>query len=259
MEIFLHAETWLALLTLTFFEVVLGIDNIIFISIVANKLPIEIRAKTRNLGLILALVVRIILLLGITWVISFKEPLFYLSDILGDWLTHKFSDHDHPFSGRDLILMFGGLFLIAKSTREINHEIEGEEGEDLPDTKGKVNVTGIIIQIILLDIIFSFDSILTAVGLTDKVLIMIVAVVISIGIMMIFSGAISDFIHKHPSMEVLALGFLILIGFMLFLEGLEYSIPKGYIYFAVAFSLLIEMVNIRVRNRRKKAKEEFHE
>jgi predicted tellurium resistance membrane protein TerC len=259
MEIFLHAETWLALLTLTFFEVVLGIDNIIFISIVANKLPVEIRAKTRNMGLILALVVRIILLLGITWVISFKEPLFHLSDILGDWLTHKFSDHDHPFSGRDLILMFGGLFLIAKSTREINHEIEGEEGEDAIETKGKVNVTGIIIQIILLDIIFSFDSILTAVGLTDEVLIMIVAVVISIGIMMIFSGAISDFIHKHPSMEVLALGFLILIGFMLFLEGLEYNIPKGYIYFAVAFSLLIEMVNIRVRNRRKKAKEEFHE
>jgi predicted tellurium resistance membrane protein TerC len=155
--------------------------------------------------------------------------------------------------------MFGGLFLIAKSTREINHEIEGEEGEDAIETKGKVNVTGIIIQIILLDIIFSFDSILTAVGLTDEVLIMIVAVVISIGIMMIFSGAISDFIHKHPSMEVLALGFLILIGFMLFLEGLEYNIPKGYIYFAVAFSLLIEMVNIRVRNRRKKAKEEFHE
>jgi predicted tellurium resistance membrane protein TerC len=259
MEIFLHAETWLALLTLTFFEVVLGIDNIIFISIVANKLPVEIRAKTRNMGLILALVVRIILLLGITWVISFKEPLFHLSDVLGDWLTHKFSDHDHPFSGRDLILMFGGLFLIAKSTREINHEIEGEESEDMPETKGKVNVTGIIIQIILLDIIFSFDSILTAVGLTDQVLIMIVAVVISIGIMMIFSGAISDFIHKHPSMEVLALGFLILIGFMLFLEGLEYNIPKGYIYFAVAFSLLIEMVNIRVRNRRKKAKEEFHE
>jgi predicted tellurium resistance membrane protein TerC len=259
MEIFLHAETWLALLTLTFFEVVLGIDNIIFISIVANKLPVEIRAKTRNMGLILALVVRIILLLGITWVISFKEPLFHLSDILGDWLTHKFSDHDHPFSGRDLILMFGGLFLIAKSTREINHEIEGEEGEDAIETKGKVNVTGIIIQIILLDIIFSFDSILTAVGLTDQVLIMIVAVVISIGIMMIFSGSISDFIHKHPSMEVLALGFLILIGFMLFLEGLEYNIPKGYIYFAVAFSLLIEMVNIRVRNRRKKAKEEFHE
>ena len=247
MEIFAHAETWLALLTLTFFEVVLGIDNIIFISIVANRLPVEIRARTRNLGLILALVVRIILLLGITWVISFKEPLFHLSDIIGNKLVHMFSDHDHPFSGRDLILMFGGLFLIAKSTREINHEMEGEDELD-QETKGKVNVTGIIVQIIL-----------TAVGLTNHVIIMITAVIISIGIMMIFSGAISDFINRHPSMEVLALGFLILIGFMLFLEGLEYEIPKGYIYFAVAFSLLIEMVNIRVRNNRKKAKEEFHE
>ena len=244
MEIFLKAETWMALLTLTFFEVVLGIDNIIFISIVSNRLPIEIRARTRNIGLLLAMGVRILLLLTITWVITFKEPLFTL--------------FDKGFSGRDLILGLGGLFLIAKSTREINHEMEGED-ETIEQSKGKVNVTGVIIQIILLDIIFSFDSILTAVGLTDMVLIMIIAVILSIGIMMIFSGRISDFINKHPSMEVLALGFLILIGFMLFLEGLHYEIPKGYIYFAVAFSLLIEMVNIRVRTRRKKAKEEFHE
>lgn len=244
MEIFLNPETWLALLTLTFFEVVLGIDNIIFISIVSNRLPIEIRAKTRNMGLMLAMVVRIILLLGISWVISFKEPLFEV--------------FDKGFSGRDLILGFGGLFLIAKSTREINHEIEGEE-ETMDQGKGKANVTAIIVQIILLDIIFSFDSILTAVGLTQEVLIMIIAVILSIIIMMIFSGRISEFINKHPSMEVLALGFLILIGFMLFLEGLHYDIPKGYIYFAVAFSLLIEMVNIRVRNKRKKAKEESHE
>lgn len=246
MEIFLSAETWLALLTLTFFEVVLGIDNIIFISIVSNRLPIEIRQRTRNLGLLLAMGVRIILLLGITWVITFTEPLF---TIFGK-----------SFSGRDLILGLGGLFLIAKSTREINHEMEGEEETlEVEKNKGQVNVTGVIVQIILLDIIFSFDSILTAVGLTNMVPIMVIAVVLSIGIMMIFSGRISDFIHKHPSMEVLALGFLILIGFMLFLEGLHYDIPKGYIYFAVAFSLLIEMVNIRVRNRRKRAKEEFHE
>ena len=245
MEIFLKPETWLALLTLTFFEVVLGIDNIIFISIVSNRLPEDIRAKTRNMGLLLAMVVRIILLLGITWVIGFKEPLF--------------SVFGKDFSGRDLILGFGGLFLIAKSTREINQEMEGEDDEDIGPAKGKVNVTAIIIQIILLDIIFSFDSILTAVGLTDKVIIMIVAVILSIGIMIIFSGRISDFIHKHPSMEVLALGFLILIGFMLFLEGLHYDIPKGYIYFAVAFSLLIEMVNIRVRRRKKSKKEEKHE
>jgi predicted tellurium resistance membrane protein TerC len=251
MDIFLKPETWLALLTLTFFEVVLGIDNIIFISIVSNRLPLEIRARTRNFGLMLAMLVRILLLLTITWVMKFKDPLFTIPNTL-------VFQHELPISGRDLILIFGGLFLIAKSTREINHEMEGED-ETIEQGKGKVNVTGIIIQIILLDIIFSFDSILTAVGLTDMVLIMIIAVVLSIGIMMVFSGRISDFINKHPSMEVLALGFLILIGFMLFLEGLHYDIPKGYIYFAVAFSLLIEMVNIRVRNRRKKVKEEFHE
>jgi predicted tellurium resistance membrane protein TerC len=245
MEIFLQPETWLALLTLTFFEVVLGIDNIIFISIVSNRLPVEIRAKTRNMGLILAMVVRILLLLGITWVIGFKQPLFTV--------------FDKAFSGRDLILGLGGLFLIAKSTREIGSEMEGDEDEGQPSTKGKVNISGIIVQIILLDIIFSFDSILTAVGLTNHVLIMIVAVVLSIIIMIIFSGRISEFINKHPSMEVLALGFLILIGFMLFLEGLHYDIPKGYIYFAVAFSLGIEMINIRVRKLRKKAKEEAHE
>lgn len=251
MEIFLKAETWLALMTLTFFEVVLGIDNIIFISIVSNRLPVEIRARTRNLGLILAMGVRILLLLTITWVMKFKEPLFSVPH----WISE-----DASISGRDLILIFGGMFLIAKSTREINHQTEGED-EALADGGGKkkVNVSGIIVQIILLDIIFSFDSILTAVGLTDEVLIMIVAVVLSIGIMIIFSGTISDFIHKHPSMEVLALGFLILIGFMIFLEGLDKDIPKGYIYFAVVFSMIIEMVNIRVRNRRKKAQEAAHE
>jgi predicted tellurium resistance membrane protein TerC len=256
MEIFLTAEAWLALLTLTFFEVVLGIDNIIFISIVSNKLPVEHRARTRNIGLILAMLVRILLLLGITWVITFTEPLFMVSDIIGTTLTDKFIGHDHPFSGRDLILMFGGLFLIAKSTREMNHEIEGDEEEDEENAKSKASktVANVIFQIILLDIIFSFDSILTAVGLTDQIIIMVVAVIISIGIMMIFSGRISDYIHKHPSLEVLALGFLILIGFMLFLEGLEYEIPKGYIYFAVVFSLLIEMFNIRVRKSREKKK-----
>jgi predicted tellurium resistance membrane protein TerC len=254
MEVFLHAEAWLALLTLTFFEVVLGIDNIIFISIISNRLPVEIRARTRNMGLLLAMVVRILLLLSITWVITFTEPLFTLGDLLPEFL-HKYVNAEHGFSGRDLILGFGGLFLIAKSTREINHEMEGED-EVIEVNKAKVNVAGVILQIILIDIIFSFDSILTAVGLTNQVIIMIVAVVISIGIMMAFSGKISDFIHRHPSMEVLALGFLILIGFMLFLEGLEYEIPKGYIYFAVAFSLLIEMVNIRVRGRREKKRKQ---
>jgi predicted tellurium resistance membrane protein TerC len=251
MEIFLKPETWLALMTLTFFEVVLGIDNIIFISIVSNRLPVEIRAKTRNIGLILAMGVRILLLLTITWVMKFKQPLFDVPH----WISE-----DMSISGRDLILIFGGMFLIAKSTREINHQTEGEdETLDAAGAKKKVNITGIIVQIILLDIIFSFDSILTAVGLTNDVIIMIIAVVLSIGIMIIFSGSISEFIQKHPSMEVLALGFLILIGFMIFLEGLDKDIPKGYIYFAVVFSMLIEMVNIRVRNRRKRAKAEAHE
>jgi predicted tellurium resistance membrane protein TerC len=251
MEIFLKAETWLALLTLTFFEVVLGIDNIIFISIVSNRLPVEIRARTRNIGLLLAMGVRIILLLTITWVMKFTEPLFSVPH----WISE-----DASISGRDLILIFGGMFLIAKSTREINHQTEGED-EIIGDGEGKkkVNVRGIIIQIILLDIIFSFDSILTAVGLTNEVIIMIIAVIVSIGIMIIFSGRISDFINKHPSMEVLALGFLILIGFMIFLEGLDKDIPKGYIYFAVVFSMIIEMVNIRVRGRRKKVEESAHE
>ncbi|MDH4089060.1 MAG: TerC family protein [Cyclobacteriaceae bacterium] len=252
MEIFLHAEAWLALLTLTFFEVVLGIDNIIFISIVSNRLPIEIRARTRNMGLLLAMVVRILLLLTITWVMKFKEALFTIPD-------NFIFQEELPISGRDLILIFGGLFLIAKSTREINHEMEGEDDTIEAGGVGKTNVAGIILQIILLDIIFSFDSILTAVGLTQYVIIMIIAVILSIGIMIIFSGAISNFINKHPSMEVLALGFLILIGFMLFLEGLHKEVPKGYIYFAIVFSMIIEMVNIRVRTRRKKAKEEFHE
>jgi predicted tellurium resistance membrane protein TerC len=251
MEIFLKAETWLALMTLTFFEVVLGIDNIIFISIVSNRLPIDIRARTRNIGLLLAMGVRIILLLTITWVMKFKDPLFAV--------PHWISD-DASISGRDLILILGGMFLIAKSTREINHQTEGEdEAIDGEGNKKKVNIPGVIVQIILLDIIFSFDSILTAVGLTNDVIIMIIAVVLSIGIMIIFSGAISEFISKHPSMEVLALGFLILIGFMIFLEGLGKDIPKGYIYFAVVFSMIIEMVNIRVRNRRKKATAEANE
>jgi predicted tellurium resistance membrane protein TerC len=244
MDIFLRPETWLALLTLTFFEVVLGIDNIIFISIVSNRLPESIRARTRNMGLILAMVVRILLLLGITWVIQFKTPLI---TVFGN-----------AFSARDLILGLGGLFLIAKSTREISQEMEGEPDGEVGSGKN-LNITSIIIQIIMLDIIFSFDSILTAVGLTNHVIIMIVAVILSIFIMIAFSAAISSFINKHPTMEVLALGFLILIGFMLFLEGLHYEIPKGYIYFAVAFSILVEMMNIRIRKRKIKTRKKSHE
>ena len=251
MEIFLKADAWLALLTLCFLEIVLGIDNIIFISIVANKLPEEQRRRTRNIGLALAMIVRIFFLLGITWIIGFTEPLFTISP---NWMLAT----ELAVSGRDLILGFGGLFLIAKSTMEINHEMEGEDddeddGAERQKKKSKVTISGTIVQIILLDLIFSFDSILTAVGIVDrdKVIIMIIAVIVSIGVMMFFSGAIGRFIQQHPSMEVLALGFLILIGFMLFLEALHYVIPKGYIYFAVAFSMLIELTNIRVRKKRK--------
>ncbi|MCX8489723.1 MAG: TerC family protein [Cyclobacteriaceae bacterium] len=253
MEIFLKADAWLALITLCFLEIVLGIDNIIFISIVSNKLPEEQRGRARNIGLFLAMFVRVVFLLCITWIISFKEPLFAVNDFLPNWLIKFLGFHgDHTFSGRDLILGFGGLFLIAKSTIEINHGMEGseEEGKGKGDKKAKVpTLSATIFQIILLDIIFSFDSILTAIGIVDQVIIMIFAVIISIGVMMFFSGVISKFIQQHPSMEVLALGFLILIGFMLFLEALEYVVPKGYIYFAVAFSLLIELTNIRVKKK----------
>lgn len=252
MEIFLKADTWLALLTLCFLEIVLGIDNIIFISIVSNKLPEELRPKARNTGLFLAMFVRIGFLMGITWIIGFKEPLFAVSDLMPEGLIKFMGFHgEHTFSGRDLILGFGGLFLIAKSTMEINHEMEGDQDEKGGKKSAVVpTLTGTIIQIILLDIIFSFDSILTAVGIVNERIIMILAVIVSIGVMMFFSGAISKFIQKHPSMEVLALGFLILIGFMLFLEALEYVVPKQYIYFAIAFSLLIELTNIRVVKRR---------
>lgn len=236
--IFTQAETWISLLTLTFLEIVLGVDNIIFISIVSGKLPEENQAKTRNTGLLLALVFRVLLLLGITYIIKFNEPLF---EVFG-----------HGFSGRDLILLVGGLFLIMKSTSEIHHKMEGDEQET--GTKAKSTVRSVITQIILLDIIFSFDSILTAVGLVDEVIIMIIAVVIALGVMMTFAGKISNFINKHPSLQILALSFLILIGFMLLIEAFHYEVPKGYMYFAVFFSLVVEIINIKVRKKTKPVK-----
>ncbi len=235
MDAIFSGEGLIALLTLTFLEIVLGVDNIIFISIVSNKLPQHQQAKARNIGLTLAMVFRVGLLLGITWIIGFTEPLF--------------SVFEHEVSGRDLILAAGGLFLLAKSTSEIHHKIEGEDHAD--DTSGKKAAFGaILVQIVLLDMVFSFDSILTAVGLTEEVVIMIIAVIISIGIMMIFAGAISRFINNHPTLQILALSFLILIGFMLIVEALHYEVPKGYIYFAVGFSLLVEVLNMRFRKSR---------
>lgn len=233
MELFLQTETWIALLTLTFLEIVLGVDNIIFISIVSNKLPENQQEKARKIGLSLALVFRIILLLGISFIVQFTQPII---SIVG-----------FKLSGRDLILFFGGLFLLFKSTMEIHHKIEGTPEEIKANSTSSLK--GVILQIVFLDIIFSFDSILTAVGLVKEVSIMIIAVVISILIMMAFAGQISRFINKHPTLQVLALSFLMLIGFMLLVEGLHFEVPKGYIYFAVFFSLAVEIINMRVRKK----------
>jgi predicted tellurium resistance membrane protein TerC len=218
--------------------VVLGIDNIIFNSSVSNKLPEHQQEKARKLGLGLALAARIVLLLGITWVIGFKEPLFTIYAL--------------EISGRDLILLVGGIFLLFKSTLEIHHKMEGEANQE--SQKPARSFLSVILQILALDLIFSFDSILTAIGLTEQVLLMIIAVVVSIGIMMVFAKSISDFINKHPTLEVLALSFLILIGFMLMIEAFHYHVPKGYIYFAVFFSLAVELVNMRIRKKRKPVK-----
>tara|TARA_R100000935_G_C2791896_1_gene146365 strand:+ start:261 stop:980 length:720 start_codon:yes stop_codon:yes gene_type:complete len=234
MEIFLQLDTWIALLTLTFMEIVLGIDNIIFISIVAGKLPAEQQKKARILGLSLALIMRILLLLSITWLIGLTEPVLNI--------------YDFELSWRDIILAAGGVFLLVKSVLEIHQKVEGVEHEQ---TIKKVNSFGYAItQIVLLDIIFSFDSILTAIGLTDVLLLMIIAVIVSILVMMIFAKAVGDFVNKYPTVQILALSFLILIGFMLVIEGLHYHVPKGYIYFAIFFSLIIEMLNIRYRKKR---------
>lgn len=241
-SIFLEPSTWFSILTLTFMEIVLGIDNLIFISISSNKLPVHQQAKARRLGLFFALIFRIILLLSIKWIIDLKDPLFH---VLG-----------HGVSGRNLILLAGGLFLLAKSTTEIHHKIEHiEEEKEEKTSKVKSTFQSIVIQIILLDIVFSFDSILTAVGLTPHVIIMIIAVVFSMIIMLLFATPVSNFINKHPSLQILALSFLILIGVTLILEGmpdgLGIHVPKGYIYFAIFFSLAIEFLNMRFRKKNK--------
>ena len=245
MELFLHADTYVAIIMLCFLEVVLGIDNIVFISIVSNKLPEKHRQRARNIGLSLALLTRIGFLLGITWIIGFREPLFIAS-------KNFLMNDDVIFSGRDLILGLGGLFLIGKSVHEIHQKTDMHGVIKYRVRKSSLTIVATIIQIILLDIVFSFDSILTAVGTSDNVIVMIAAVCISIGLMALFSGQISRFIHGHPSIEILAVGFLILIGFMLFLESLHYVIQKGLIYFALTFSLLIELINIRIRKRRER-------
>lgn len=256
MEIFTQLDTWVALLTLTFLEIVLGIDNIIFISIATGKLPKEDQKKATQLGLLLAMVFRIILLLGVSYLIAMKNPLI---NIENSWIsTH--------ITGQSIILFLGGLFLLYKSTSEIHHKVEGhsEDSETKPTSKGKVTLPKIIVQIVLIDIVFSFDSVLTAVGMTNGVsgalTIMIVAVIISMLIMMLFANPVGKFVNEHPTIQMLALSFLILIGFMLITEGAHLAhtkifnqtlgaIPKGYLYFAIAFSLGVEALNMKLRKK----------
>lgn len=224
-------QAWVALLTLTALEIVLGIDNIIFISILVGRLPQEQRRRGRLIGLSLAMFTRIALLLGLAWVIRLTQPLFTI-----------FSE---AISGRDIILIGGGLFLIAKSTLEIHNSFE-TQGDHTPGGRGGTFLV-VITQIALIDIIFSLDSVITAVGMADHVPVMVLAIVIAVGIMMLASGPISDFVDKHPTVKMLALSFLVLIGVALVAEGFDLHIPKGYIYFAMAFSVVVEMLNIRLR------------
>ena len=223
-------ETWIALLTLTVLEIVLGIDNIIFISILAGKLPAGEQPRARTVGLTLAMVTRILLLLSLTGIMRLTRPLF--------------SPFGHPFSGRDLILLLGGLFLLWKSTREIHDKLEGEEGRQ--NVKAGATFGGVIVQIALLDIVFSLDSVITAVGMVRQVGVMIAAIVLAVLVMLVAAGPISDFVHRHPTLKMLALSFLLLIGVTLIADGLGQHIPKGYVYFAMAFSVFVESLNLRL-------------
>ena len=243
-------EIWIGLLTLTVLEIILGIDNIVFISILAGKLPVEQQAKARQTGLMLALVTRVLLLCALAWMVKLTTPLFHIP-------TFGLTGHAHGVSGRDLILIFGGLFLLWKSTNEIHEKLEGEDGEVTSRVAPKY--AAVIIQILLLDIVFSLDSVITAVGMANNLGVMIAAVIIALVFMLFFAGRISDFIHKHPSLKMLALSFLMLIGCALVAEGFHKEIPKGYIYFAMAFSVGVEALNIRMRTRRKPKPVELHQ
>ena len=255
MEIFLQIDTWIALLTLTFLEIILGIDNIIFISIAAGKLPKEKIKKATNIGLFLAMIFRIILLIGVSYLIAMKNPIFSI-DL--SWLKAG-------ISGQSIVLFAGGLFLLYKSTHEIHQKVEGIEDKSNTSKKIKTSLTAVIIQIVLIDIVFSFDSVLTAVGMTNGIegalIIMVTAVIISILIMMIFAVPVGKFVNNNPTIEMLALSFLILIGFMLVTESAHLAnaevfgkhvgaIPKGYLYFAIAFSLGVEALNMKIRKKK---------
>lgn len=241
---FSSGEVWISLLTLTFLEIVLGVDNIIFLSIISSKLPADQQPRARNVGLILAMVLRIALLFGIVWIIGMKAPLFHidLPGLHGD------------VTGQGLILFLGGIFLFYKATTEIHHKLESPVSRDDPKVNtGKAALNAVILQIALINIVFSFDSILTAVGIANDLWVMIIAVVLSVLVMMLFSGSVSKFVNEHPTVQMLGLAFLILIGFSLVAEAahlghfIEGAVPKGYLYFAIFFSLFVEMLNIRMR------------
>ncbi|AOM00383.1 TerC family protein [Cobetia marina] len=239
MEWLMDPSAWVALATLTALEIVLGIDNIIFLSILVARLPEAQRQRGRMIGLGLAMGMRIVLLMSLSWLMSLTTPLFSVLDF--------------SFSGRDLILVFGGLFLLGKSTHEIHANLEGEDPAEEGAKKGGASFMAIMVQIALIDIVFSLDSVITAVGMVDHLTVMIIAIVISVGIMMVAAKPIGDFVDRHPTIKMLALSFLIMVGMMLMVEGFGVHVPKGYIYVAMAFSLAVEMLNIRLRGKRAKA------
>jgi len=228
-------EAWIALLTLTVLEIVLGIDNIVFISILASKLPFNQQARVRTIGLALAMITRILLLLSLTWIMRLTAPLFAVLK--------------HEFAGRDLILLAGGIFLIWKSTHEIHEHLEGESASERA-ARGAVTVTGVLVQIALLDLVFSLDSVITAVGMANQVAVMIIAIMLAVGFMLFAARLISAFVERHPTIKMLALSFLLLIGVTLIAEGFRQHIPKGYVYFAMAFSIFVEALNLRARKGR---------
>jgi predicted tellurium resistance membrane protein TerC len=225
-------QAWIGLAMLVTLEIVLGIDNIVFISILSSKLPAPEQPRARRLGLIAAMLMRILLLFSLAWIARLTEPLFA---VLG-----------HPVSGRDLVLLLGGLFLIAKSVLEIHDKLEGPEGDEEPRTEP--SFTGVIVQIMLLDIVFSLDSVITAVGMVDELQVMVLAIVVAVGVMMAFAETVSAFIERHPTVKMLALSFLLLIGLTLLVEGLGHHVPKGYVYFAMGFAIFVEFLNLRVRS-----------
>ncbi len=241
MEWLSDPQIWISLLTLTALEIVLGIDNVIFISILAGKLPAHQQEKARKIGLMLAFVTRVILLMSLTWIMGLTKPLFTMPVL------------QQVVSGRDLVLLLGGLFLIWKSVKEIHEKLEDDDGHATAGRSG-VTFAGVIVQILMLDVVFSLDSVITAVGMANHIGVMVAAVVIALGVMLVFAGAISDFVNRHPTLKMLALSFLILIGVTLVGEGLGQHIPKGYIYFSMAFAFGVEMLNLKLRSKQAKQK-----